>query len=249
MKIQVEAVVFDYGNTLVLDPFEDILKNKIKDFQNVLRKFGYSFSKRKIFSCWNEANREINYPHITHFAQEEPIVVEALKKLNVKNKHINLISKKFLSIYRKEWKIIYKNSKRKKELKTVLSFLKSKGKVLAILSNGRKFDVENGTKWLGVYNYFDFIISSEEIGVEKPDKKAFEYILNKLNKQPEKVVYVGDDYSKDIVPTKKLGMKAILYIPPKKFRKSMPWRNYDTNISVEPDAKIKKLSDLMKIIC
>jgi len=41
-------------------------------------------------------------------------------------------------------------------------------------------------------------------------------------------------------------MKAILYIPPKKYRKTTSWRNY--NVKVVPDAKITKISQLLKII-
>ena len=39
-------------------------------------------------------------------------------------------------------------------------------------------------------NYFDTIIISEEVGFSKPDKRIFELALNKLNVQPEDVLFI-----------------------------------------------------------
>lgn len=39
-------------------------------------------------------------------------------------------------------------------------------------------------------NYFDTIIISEEVGLSKPDKRIFELALNKLDVQPEDVLFV-----------------------------------------------------------
>jgi putative hydrolase of the HAD superfamily len=247
-KIEAEAIIFDYGNTLIFDPFEKILNKKIRKFWTILRKFGYRISKRKIFKSWCEANKNVNYPHITHFAQEEPIIKEALKNLDVKSSHLPLLAKEFLRIYRKELENVYKKDTRKKELKRLLKYFKDRGKKLGVISNGRQFDVKNATKWYGIHRYFDFIIASEKVGVEKPNEKIFEYALNIVKKPPEKVVYIGDDPKKDIEPAKKLGMKAILFIPPKKFRKEMPWRKYKVKISVKPDAVIRKISQLKEIV-
>jgi HAD superfamily hydrolase (TIGR01549 family) len=244
----IEVVIFDYGNTLVFDPFEKILNRKIREFQATLKKFGYRIGKKKIFKSWCEANKNINYPHITHFAQEEPIIKEALKNLNVKSSHLPLLAKEFLKIYRKELKNVYKKDTRKKDLKSVLKYLKEKGKILGVISNGRQFDVNNAAKWYGIYGYFDFIITSEKVGVEKPNEKIFKHALSIVKKPPEKVVYVGDNPKKDIESAKKLGMKAILFVPPKKFRKEMPWRKYRIKISVKPDATIRKISQLKEII-
>jgi len=247
-KIQVETVVFDYGNTLVFDPFENIVKNKLEDFKNILKKFGYKFSNKRVFEVWYNANKNINYPHITHFAQEKPIIIDALKKLNIKPSDMLSIASRFLTTYRKELEHVYRNDKRNKELKDTLNYLKNKGKTMAVLSDGRQFDVNNAVKWCGISKYFDLIVSSEKVGVEKPDKKAFEYVLNGLRKLPENTVYIGDNPMRDVEGAKKLGMKTILFIPPRKFRKQMPWRKYKVKISVEPDMIIKKFSDLKKVI-
>jgi putative hydrolase of the HAD superfamily len=56
---------------------------------------------------------------------------------------------------------------------------------------------------------FDQIITSEEVGVEKPDTRIFNYALKKINCSPEQVTFIGDSFVNDIQPAINLGMKAI----------------------------------------
>jgi len=60
---------------------------------------------------------------------------------------------------------------------------------------------------------FDTIIISEEVGFSKPDKRIFELALNKLNVQPEAVLFVGDDIEKDIGGSQNANMKGIWFNP------------------------------------
>ncbi|MFJ8353838.1 HAD family hydrolase [Bacillus paramycoides] len=62
-------------------------------------------------------------------------------------------------------------------------------------------------------SYFDTIIISEESGFSKPDKRIFELALNKLNVQPEDVLFVGDDLEKDIGGCQNANIKGIWFNP------------------------------------
>lgn len=57
---------------------------------------------------------------------------------------------------------------------------------------------------------FQEIITSEIVGVNKPDSKGFEYILNKTHLPPEQHLMIGDREKVDLLPAKKLGMKTCL---------------------------------------
>jgi len=46
---------------------------------------------------------------------------------------------------------------------------------------------------------FDFIVTSEEVGKEKPNKIMFYEALNKLNLPNDKVIMIGDNFEKDIL--------------------------------------------------
>ena len=61
---------------------------------------------------------------------------------------------------------------------------------------------------LGISDYIDFVITSEEVGAEKPSKRIFYAALDKLNCDPGEAVMIGDDLKKDISGAEKLGIKA-----------------------------------------
>ena len=47
--------------------------------------------------------------------------------------------------------------------------------------------------------YIDIIVTSEEVGIEKPSTQMFYTILQKLNLNPCDVIMIGDNYDKDII--------------------------------------------------
>lgn len=75
----------------------------------------------------------------------------------------------------------------------------------AILTLSSRFLVDS----LPELKNFD-IFTPREIRCEKPDKKAFLTVLNKLKTIPEEAAMVGDNLENDIIPARALGMKAIL---------------------------------------
>lgn len=63
---------------------------------------------------------------------------------------------------------------------------------------------------LGIMDYIDFIVASEEVGVEKPDAKMFNAGLLKLNLSADNVIMVGDSIEKDIKGAEALNIKTHL---------------------------------------
>jgi HAD superfamily hydrolase (TIGR01549 family) len=59
-------------------------------------------------------------------------------------------------------------------------------------------------------NLFPFVITSEEMGLEKPHLSLFQSALAKLKCEPKDCVMVGDSLETDMAPALKLGMKAFL---------------------------------------
>lgn len=64
---------------------------------------------------------------------------------------------------------------------------------------------------LGIANYVDCLVTSEEAGAEKPSKCMFELILRKLKLPPNDVLMVGDSKSKDVDGAIRCGMQAYLF--------------------------------------
>ena len=62
---------------------------------------------------------------------------------------------------------------------------------------------------LGIESYIDFIVSSEESGVEKPHPYIFKLASEKLGIDCGKLLMVGDNIDRDILGAKLLGMKCV----------------------------------------
>jgi putative hydrolase of the HAD superfamily len=72
-----------------------------------------------------------------------------------------------------------------------------------LITDGRSVTQRNKLKALGLANYFQDIIISEEFGSEKPDEKNYLYFVNKY---PDKrFIFIGDNTSKDFIVPQKFG--------------------------------------------
>ncbi|MCG8183540.1 YjjG family noncanonical pyrimidine nucleotidase [Tenacibaculum piscium] len=90
----------------------------------------------------------------------------------------------------------------------VLDYLKQKYH-LHIITNG--FDEVQNLKLQksGIASYFQEIITSQSIGLKKPNPKVFEFALNKANTIPQNALMIGDSYEADILGALNSGMLAI----------------------------------------
>ncbi len=64
---------------------------------------------------------------------------------------------------------------------------------------------------VGILQHFDAFAFSDELGVSKPHRKAFETVLKATDARPERSWHVGDIMKTDIKGAKALGMHAILF--------------------------------------
>ena len=116
-----------------------------------------------------------------------------------------------------------------------LEYLKKKYK-LAILTNGQEYVQRGKVRMSGVEPYMDYVVASGEIGIHKPDIRAFHHVCDKLNIKPEEAVFVGDIFSTDIIGAYKAGMKPIwIWTDP----------NRDTNFPITRIHSLKELKDIL----
>ncbi len=57
---------------------------------------------------------------------------------------------------------------------------------------------------------FRHILTSVDIGFQKPDPEAFTALLQATNHQPDKVLYIGDRENTDIIPAQLMGLRTAL---------------------------------------
>ncbi len=62
-----------------------------------------------------------------------------------------------------------------------------------------------------ISSFINTLVVSEEIGVLKPDKRLFDYALDKANAQRETSIFVGNDYENDILGAYNAGLDQVFY--------------------------------------
>ena len=61
-----------------------------------------------------------------------------------------------------------------------------------------------------VYNLFDIHIFSSDHGAIKPSRKLFQVAIDHFKKKPHELVYIGDNYKRDVIGAKNAGINSIL---------------------------------------
>lgn len=93
----------------------------------------------------------------------------------------------------------------------LLEYLKSRYSNLGVVSN---FDprLHEILQKLNLSSYFNFVLTSYELGYSKPDNKIFEAAIkhSQLEVLSSECLHIGDDYENDYMGAKKAGWHAIL---------------------------------------
>ena len=85
-----------------------------------------------------------------------------------------------------------------------------------ILSNGFKELQSRKMRTAGIDGYFDALILSEDIGVNKPNRELYEYALAKTGSKLSESLMIGDMFDTDIVGAANIGMDQMYYNPKEK---------------------------------
>ncbi|RZJ90494.1 MAG: noncanonical pyrimidine nucleotidase, YjjG family [Chryseobacterium sp.] len=94
----------------------------------------------------------------------------------------------------------------------VLEYL-SKKYTLHIISNGFKETTLTKMDLCALNPYFENVIISEDVGVNKPDQRIFRYALDKSGASIEESIMIGDSLEADIYGAQNFGMEAIFFNP------------------------------------
>jgi len=97
----------------------------------------------------------------------------------------------------------------------ILHYLKPKYN-LHIITNGFKEIQQTKLEKSGIANFFKTVITSESVGVKKPNPKVFHYALETTNAKTYQSLMIGDNLEADIYGAKNVGIKTLFFNPDKK---------------------------------
>ena len=129
--------------------------------------------------------------------------------------------------------------------KQVLDYLKSKGYVLSVISNGFASVQYHKLDATGIKHYFGKIYISEEIKSPKPARKIFDYALKSSNARKKLSLMIGDDLESDVKGALNFGIDAVLFDPDKKYQNLLQEEYHHFKNSLYT---INALSDLCRIV-
>lgn len=121
----------------------------------------------------------------------------------------------------------------------MLKQLKELGLVLVIVTSKKRDMTIKGMSYMKVLDYFDLIVSSDDVTKPKPAPESIELVLKELNLKPEEVMMVGDN-SHDIECANNALVKSV----------GVGWalRGADYLHSFNPTYIISTTSDLVEIV-
>jgi HAD superfamily hydrolase (TIGR01509 family) len=208
MSAKIRAVLFDAGNTLVFPRVEEIARQ--------LTELGYAATpedfyeaervgKRKLDDwLWpllrsREIPRSADYYYWTAYlhALVDRVGVPEGKRYAV---GVELAgSFKQISIW----------SRVLPETSACLEALRRKSFLLGVISNSLGL-IEAQLQNVGLADYFQFILDSHYVGVEKPHPEIFQVALDRCGCVASEAVFVGDLYSTDIGGAQSAGLHGVL---------------------------------------
>ena len=92
----------------------------------------------------------------------------------------------------------------------ILLYLKTKGYKLGAITNGITIKQWEKLIRLNLHHFFDIVITSEEVGYEKPNPEIFKEALRRMHCKAEKSTMVGNKFITDAMGAINAGMSAIL---------------------------------------
>ncbi len=192
-----QAILFDFGGTLDSDG-----EHWLDRFYELYEHAGFDLPRNQIKQA---------FYHADHLCCRDPRVLPmGLKSLMKHHVHLQFAAMNLDDLAKEEEitqefcakteRVLQRNAKLLKRLKRVYH--------LGIISNFYG-NVATLCREAGLTDSLEVILDSTEIGVSKPDPEIFRIALRTLNLAPDRAIFVGDSYERDITPAQQLGVRTI----------------------------------------
>ena len=125
---------------------------------------------------------------------------------------------------------------------TTLLELRDLGYRLGIVSDGRTVKQWQKLISLGLQHFFQYVLISEEAGLETFGPELFKMALEKLSLQPSEAAFVGKRLDPDILNANRAGIVSI------RMRRGESKSEEAENDEMKPKYEVTKLSEILKIL-
>lgn len=231
-----EAITFDFWNTLYKGPPDAVVSGqRAWDVQQTLLAEGLEFDPQKLAEAFSSAWKEAYYIQRVYGRDPGPRgqVAHLMKRLGIKELHHPD------DLYQAYTATLLKLPPEINDgVPETLRILGERFKLAVICNTGATpgLYLRQIMKKDQLFDYFTYLVFSDEVGCAKPDSGIFKLTVNHLSCIPEKAVHIGDDPITDVIGAKKAGLGAVWLAPGAEWR--LP----------EADYHIKKVPELLSLV-
>ncbi len=205
-----KAAIFDYVGTLVYCRNYTMEASREKLYNTLLSE-GFDVAKDEFLDAYTVAHekyRKVRYEQLREVTNAV-WVAEALGNLGFDVAADDPRIKKALNVFFQDF---INTLELREGAKKLIKQAQQRFKV-ALISNFTYAPViYKSLRKMGINEFFNVVVVSEEVGWRKPSGHIFQYALNKLQIQAKEAVFIGDSPIEDIKGAKQVGLKTI-FVP------------------------------------
>lgn len=196
----IDGTMYDYegGNRTSLEAVRDYCLTQFslpdESFWRIHREAQRMVCEKTGYDCAASHNRLIRFQCILE-RLEKPLFPHAL------------------AMYHIYWGTLLDNMKAYDGLLDFMDSLKRRGIGIGVGSNMTAYIQYKKLERLGAAPYVDWILTSEEAGIEKPAPRFFRYCAQKSGHNARECLFIGDSLKGDVEGALACGMEAWLYRP------------------------------------
>jgi len=195
----IKAVVFDLYGTLLTGDIYINVEDKDEGLSRVLREAGHDVYYQEVWAA-RQFVMFIDYPKGKANTPQD-FYAKVLERLEISrdSKLAEALARKAAELERVR---LYQ------DVIPTINALKSRGIKTAILTTIPSWRFKHILEANSVK--IDFICTAKEAEAVKPNPKIYQTVLKRLQVKPNEALMVGDDPKTDVIPAKKMGMKAVM---------------------------------------
>lgn len=237
-------VLFDLGSTLIYfdGDWPAIIAESLVQATQTLRGLGYDLDEQAFPEAYNALIQEYYTMRNDKFVEytSEYVLRDALARHSYPEpdaKHLRQALKAMYAVSQARWRT-------ESDTLPTLERLRTRGYRMGIVSNAADdADVQVLVDQAQIRPYFDFVLTSAQAGVRKPNPVIFEQALAHWNAQPSQAVMIGDLIPADVAGANRLGIASVWIS-----RRADTPENRAAAEQYPPGAVIQSLSELPDLL-
>ncbi len=233
-----KAIIFDYIGTLVNCRNYTMDESKLKLHKSLVAE-GFDIDKDKFLCAYDLAHekyRKVRYEQLREVTNAV-WVAEALCNLGFKVTADDVRVKAALNVFFQDF---IDTLELREDAKKLVEQSEEQCKVALISNFTHAPVIYKSIRVVGISEFFNVIVVSEEVGWRKPSAKIFQDALNRLQIKAHEAVYIGDSPNEDIKGANMAGLKTVFV--PSQFNTLKDLKESKQ----EPDHIVKDLTEICR---